>query len=136
MDRSKFNDKREWRKFAVGLGIILAVIASLLLIKARPAYPWFYGAAALVVLTGVLLPLLIKPLFILFSYLGFGLGWLMTRLILTALFFLIITPIGFICRLFGKRFLDLRFDRRPETYWIEKAQDRDREGVSGYENQF
>ncbi len=136
MDRSKFNDREEWRKFAVGLGIILAVIATLLLIKARPAYPWFYGAAALVVLMGLLLPLLIKPLFILFSYLGFGLGWIMTRVILTALFFLIITPIGFISRLFGKRFLDLRFDRRPETYWIEKAPDSDREGVSGYENQY
>lgn len=134
MDRSKFSDKKEWRKFALGLAIILAIIATLLLVKGRASFPWFYGAGMLSVLVGLLAPVLIKPLFVLFTYLGFGLGWVMTRLILAVLFFLVMTPIGLLSRLFGKRFLDLRFDRRADTYWIDKSGEREKTG--GYENQY
>ena len=71
MDKSKFNDKNEWRKFGIGLGIILSVIATIQLIIGRELYPYFYGAGIFVLLIGLILPILIKPLFILFSYFAF-----------------------------------------------------------------
>ena len=36
------------------------------------------------------------------------------------LFFVTITPIGFVMRLFGKDFLRLRMDRRAPSYWIDR----------------
>jgi hypothetical protein len=86
MDKSKFNDRKEWRKFAVGLGIILCAVGIVQLLKGRPVYLWFFTAAGFSVLGGDLTSICVKPLFILF-HLGVILGWFSTRVILAVLFF-------------------------------------------------
>ena len=134
MDRSKFNEKREWRKFGIALGIILAVIATILLIKDKSTYLYFYGGGLFSVLAALVVPIIVKPVFILFLYIGHGLGFVMTRLILGILFYLVITPIGLIARLFGKQFLSVGFSRGESGYWIETAGMGDEK--ESYENQF
>ena len=109
MDKSKFNDKNEWRKFGIGLAIILAVIATVQLIIGRDLYLYFYIAGVLSLTIGLAIPILLKPIFILFSYIGFVLGWFMTRVILSILFYLIFTIIGVASKLFNKTFLDIMF---------------------------
>jgi len=52
--------------------------------------------------------------------LAFFLGWIMSRVILTFLFYLVVTPIGFIAKLFGKKFIDLKFKSSRESYWVNK----------------
>lgn len=136
MDKSKFNSKSEWRKFGIILGIILAIIATILLIKARGGYVYFYGAGFLFILAGLVAPIVIKPVFILFMYFSHVMGWLMTRLILGILFYLVITPMGLLGKLVGKRFLDLKFPAKQESYWLETDKLIDREGENSYENQF
>ena len=123
MDTSKFNDKKEWRKFGIGVAAILTVIATIQLIVGKELFIYFYGIAAFFLFFGLLLPIIIKPVYILFSYLGFVLGWFMTRVILSILFYLIFTPIGLILKLFGKHFLDLKIDKKAGTYWLDKKLD-------------
>lgn len=120
MDKTKFDNKKEWRKFGIGLGIILSVIATIQLIIGRELYPYFYGVGLIVFLVGLVLPILLKPVFILFSYIGFVLGWFMTRVILSVLFYLVFTTIGLILRLFGKHFLNIKFDKKADSYrwWL------------------
>ncbi len=120
MDKSKFKDKKEWRKFGIGVAAILSVIATIQLIVGKDLYPYFYGVAAFFLFFGLLLPIIIKPVYILFSYLGLILGWFMTRVILSILFYIIFTPIGLILKLFGKHFLDLKINKKAETYWLDK----------------
>ncbi len=81
-------------------------------------------------------PIVVKPVFILFLYIAHVMGWVMTRLILGILFYLVITPIGLLGKLFGKRFLDLKFPGKHESYWIETDKLVREEGVNSYENQF
>jgi hypothetical protein len=49
-----------------------------------------------------------------------AMGWVMTRVILTVLFFAVFTPLGFIARLVGKRFLHLAIETSAESYWVPK----------------
>jgi len=134
MDKSKFNVKSEWRKFGIALGIILAIIATILLIKGKSTYLYFYGGGLFTILAALVAPIVVKPVFILFLYIGHGLGFVMTRLILGILFYLVITPIGLIARVFGKQFLSVGFSRGESGYWIETAgMDDEKEN---YENQF
>lgn len=61
-------------------------------------------------------------------------GWFMSRVILVILFYLVLTPTAIIARIFGKRFLELKWDRSQKTYWNyreEQAPDKSR-----YEKQF
>jgi hypothetical protein len=120
MDKSKFNDQKEWRKFGIGLGVILCVIAGVHLLKGHPGYRYFFGAGALTALAAIAVPILVKPVFIFFSYLGVVLGWFSTRLILTVIFFVLLTPISIILKLTGKKFLTIGADRTLPTYWIDR----------------
>ena len=86
MDKTKFKNKKEWRKFAFGVGVILLIIGTVQILLGKTHYPYFYGLSVLVVLAGIVTPVLIRPIFIIFSYIGFGIGWFMTRLILSLLY--------------------------------------------------
>ena len=75
MDKSKFNNRKEWIKFAIGLSIILALIATIQYFYDHTIYIYLYVSSILILLIGLISPIIIKPIFILFSYLGFVLGW-------------------------------------------------------------
>ena len=62
------------------------------------------------------------------------LGWVMTRLILSILFYLIITPIGLITRLIGEDFLSLRDPNGSDSFWNHR--DSTAELNQNYEKQF
>jgi len=134
MDKSKFNNKKEWRNFGIGVSIILSVIAVVQWYFDSGLYLYFFITAAVLLLCALIIPIILKPLFILFSYLGFVLGWIMTRIILTILFYLVFTPIGFLMRLFGKKLLDTSFDRTTKTYWMDR--EKTEFPSVNYKNQF
>lgn len=62
-------------------------------------------------------PRLLKPLQKAWMALAAILGFFMSKLILIVLFFLILTPISLIGRVFGKRFLELKLDKDRASYW-------------------
>ena len=55
---------------------------------------------------------------ILFKF-GIFLGKMISPVIMGAIFFLVVTPIGIIMRLFGKDILNLKY-QNIKSYWIEK----------------
>lgn len=50
--------------------------------------------------------------------LAFVIGWFVSRLLLTLVYFLIVTPIGLGARVLGKSFLDVTFPAKQESCWI------------------
>jgi saxitoxin biosynthesis operon SxtJ-like protein len=48
-------------------------------------------------------------------------GWFVSRILLGLIYFIIVTPIGLISRIFGKSFLALRFDPQKKSYWKKRA---------------
>lgn len=77
---------------------------------------------------------LLRPIQKIWMSLGFLIGWIVTRVILIILFYLVITPIGLLARMLGKHFLDTEFNRNTDSYWIA----REPVGLDkrSYENQF
>ena len=51
-----------------------------------------------------------------------ALGWVNTRILLVLVFFVVITPVAVVMRLFGKDLLSQRLEPGTETYWKPKAQ--------------
>ena len=73
---------------------------------------------------------LVSPGFLRIVYLGtayatFPIGLLTSYVILTVVFYLVLTPIGLLMRLVGRDPMCRRFDRRAESYWVERPQDDD-----------
>ena len=83
------------------------------------------GAGLLLVALGLVAPWILKAVYYPWMALALVLGYIMTRLVLTAVFFLLITPTGMIMRLFGRDPLQRKRDPEAATYWIPKNYDHD-----------
>ena len=49
-----------------------------------------------------------------------AIGWVMSRVVLTLVFAVVLTPLALVARLTGKRFLALGPDRTASTYWVRR----------------
>lgn len=64
-------------------------------------------------------PLVYRPVFSVWMVLVFPVGWMMSRLILAMVYFVILTPIGLFLRWRGHDPLSLK-DAEKKTYWEKK----------------
>ena len=112
--------KKDLRKFGITVGLVFTLLGALLLWRNKAYYYWLFIAAAAFLVPGLLVPVLLRPVHKIWMTVAIVLGWIMTRIILTVLFYLVITPTGLLGRLFGKSFLDLKFDDNAESYWIPR----------------
>ena len=62
-------------------------------------------------------PLIGKTLYTGWMYAALPLGWTMSHLILGIVFYLVVTPIGLVMRVFGHDPMQRRIDREAVTYW-------------------
>ena len=106
----------------MGLAVIALLAGVIAYLFTRKFHLYLFCAAMLFFLIARLQPALLRPLFVLFSYIGYGMGWVMTRVILTLVFFIILVPIGLFSRLLGKKFLDCELRKESLTYWIERGE--------------
>ncbi len=127
-------DKTTLRKFGLTVGTVLLLIGIVLYLTGKSSSVVFGGAGVLLILFGLILPNILKPLNKNWMTLAVILGWFMSRLILFILFYIVITPIGFFLRIAGKDFLNLRTDKNSDSYW-EKREKRVKEKID-YERQF
>ena len=132
--RAVKSDPAHLRKFGLTMGIALAVFGGLFLWRGKAVAPYLFILGAVFLLLAAVLPRALKPVQKAWMALATVLGWVMTRLLLTIVFFVGITPIALIAKLSGKRFLDLGFEPDRESYW-EKRKPHDR-GMERYESQF
>lgn len=111
--------KKELRQFGITMAIVIGLLGGLFLWKQK-SYIYFFIIAGIFLLFGLILPKVLKPIQKVWMALAVILGWIMTRVILSILFFLIVTPVGLLAKLFGKDFLKLKFDKKINSYWIAK----------------
>ena len=96
-------DRRGLRNFALISSGIIAVLFGLLLPWLRshafPSWPWV--VAGVLGGSGLFVPAVLGPVYRVWMRFGHVMGAINNRLIMGLLFFAIITPIGFVMRLFG-----------------------------------
>ena len=109
--------KEEIRKFGIVIGIILLIIGVILLWKRNIYYPMLMITGIFLLGGGLSIPIILKPIYIIWMIFATIMGWLMTRFILSLLFYGLITPISLIARLMGKKFIYLRWDKINNSYW-------------------
>ena len=113
--------KKDLRKFGLTVGGVLLIIAALLLYFEKSSAPYFGAIGGILFLAGILIPQILKPLNKIWMGLAVVLGFFMSRLILTILFYLVLTPIAFIAKIVGKKFLILKYDKSTNTYWEKRT---------------
>lgn len=107
------------RKFGFAFGGGLTLFGSLLLWREKAPAPYVLGGAALVLALAAVLPRALKPLEWLMSRIFLAVTSLLTYVLLTILYLLVLTPLGLIRRLLGKESLGLKPDPGRASYWID-----------------
>jgi len=129
------SSRRELRRFGITSGLLGLVAGIVLWWYGVAVWPWPMGLGIFLMVIGSVFPLLFRPVYRIWMALAIILGWIVTRVILIIVFYAVLTPIGLVARLFGKRFLQPGPDPGQRSYWVRRSHDEmaDRER---YERQF
>ena len=112
--------RSEVRKFGLLFAAIGGAAGAYLAWKGRGGYAIVWGIAGLFLVTGLVLPVVLRPVYRVWMRFAALLGWINTRLLLTLFYVLIITPVGMAMRLFRKDLLDRKLDRDAASYWVRR----------------
>ncbi len=115
--------KKDLLVFGYGLGFIAAVFAVGGIIKHG-----VQGASIILLCWSIIFAVgttfnwpALKPAYYIWMKVAHIISTIVTSIILTAVFFLVFTPVGLFFRLIGKDYLRRRFDPNALTYWEQRS---------------
>ena len=113
---------RQLFQFGIAWVVFFALAALFAAWRGSPVSPWWILALALIPpLIGWIFPGFLRGLFVVLAVVTFPIGFVVSHLILAALYYLVLTPTGLILRLVKMGL----FPKRPEpslpTYWHSRS---------------
>ena len=111
------------RSFGVLLSLVFLIVALWPILKSNNINDvriWSLFLSATFLILGVLKSKILTPLNIGWIKFGNFLGKIIAPLVLAILFFLVVTPIGLLLKLFKKDILNLNINKKIKTYWITR----------------
>ena len=107
------------RSFGIVFFIVFLLIALYPINYSGEIRVWSVIISLIFLVLGLFNSKILTPLNKLWFKFGIFLGKIISPLIMGIIFFLVVTPIGLIMRIFGKDVLNLKYNKK-QSYWIEK----------------
>lgn len=127
--------KRELRNFGLLVGGVLFALALWWWWRGRWGYVFFLAPSLALMVAGAAWPRSLRYLYIGWMTLGIVMGVVVSTILLTLLFYFLVTPMGLIARLMRKDFLHRRLEPDAKTYWM-KRKPLSSKPIERYEQQF
>ena len=127
MDEIKIGSNKS---FGIVFFIVFLLIAAYPLINNGELRIWSLILSLVFLILGLLNSKILYPLNKIWFKFGLLLGRIISPLVMAIIFFLVVTPIGFMMRILNKDLLNLKFNK-SKSYWIEKNEQK-----SKMKNQF
>lgn len=118
-DKPKGNpvDAAHLRKFGAVMAAAFSILSAVAWQHGSGVLPWTVLVAVAFFFVGLLAPRFLAPLEKVWMALAEKMSIVMTLLILTLTFFVLITPIGLLRKLISRDSFELNFNRRLPSYW-------------------
>jgi Saxitoxin biosynthesis operon protein SxtJ len=113
-------EPRDLRKFGLLVGGVFGLLAAWCWWRGKPAFPYLLAASVPLVVLGLVWPRGLKHVYIGWMSLALILGLVVSTILLTIFFYLVVTPIGLLARVAGKDFLSRRMAPEAKSYWIPR----------------
>ena len=126
-EKEKINSNKS---FGIVFFVVFFLIALYPLVNNQNIRFWSLSISFVFLILGLMNSEILTPLNKLWFKLGIFLGKIFSPFIMGIIFFLVVTPIGFIMRILGKDLLNLKYNHN-KSYWIEKNEPK-----SKMKNQF
>lgn len=129
LEINKDPSRKELRWFGLMVGLALGVLGLVLWLKtallfglsSRPTVASLvvWGMALVFPVVYYAVPALQKRLYVGFLYAVFPIGFVVSNVILALAYYLVVTPIGLVMRLFGYDPMERRLRPEEKSYWVE-----------------
>ena len=83
---------------------------------------WALGAVSFVL--ALVQPRLLLPLYVVLMVVAFPIGFVISNVILLALYFGLFTPYSMVLRLIGRDTMKRKFEPEAESYWIDRTDNK------------
>ena len=107
------------KSFGIVFSIFFLLISVYPLLNSDPIYYWSLFISFIFLVLGLMNSKILSPLNLLWFKFGILLGKIVSPVVMGIIFFLVVTPISILLKIFGKDVLNLKFNNN-KTYWIEK----------------
>jgi len=107
------------KSFGIVFSIFFLLISVYPLLNNDPIYYWSLFVSFVFLVLGLMNSKILSPLNLLWFKFGILLGKIVSPVVMGIIFFLVVTPISIILKIFGKDVLNLKFNNN-KTYWIVK----------------
>jgi len=108
------------RSFGLLFFVVFLILALWPLKNGSNINLYFIVVSAIFLILGLINSKLLSPLNKSWIKLGEILGIIIAPVVMALVYFIILTPISLIVRLFGKDLLELSFSKEKETYWVKR----------------
>ena len=119
------------RNFGLVFFIVFLIISLWPLIHGEPIRIWSIIVSLIFLILGLINSKFLSPLNRLWFKFGIILGAIVAPIVMGFIFFLVVTPTGLVMRIMGKDLLNKKYDKKKNTYWINKY-----ENMSSMKKQF
>ena len=107
------------RSFGIVFFTVFLILSLYPLVNSESIRIWSLIISIIFLVLSLLNSKILTPLNKLWFKFGILLGKIVSPFVMGIIFFLVVTPIGLIMRLFGKDVLNLKYNEK-KSYWIEK----------------
>jgi hypothetical protein len=119
-DREVAGKSTSDRGFGLTFAVVFTIIATALWLYNSAGAIWWLVAAAAMACVSFAAPSVLAPLNRLWMRFALLLAYVINPIVLTLLFYAVMTPYGLLTRILGKSVLRKDFDKGAGTYWLER----------------
>ena len=112
------------RSFGVVFFFVFLIISLWPLLNGNPLRVWSIFVAIIFLILGLINSNFLTPLNKLWFKFGKLLGFIVAPIVMGVIFFLIITPTGFIMKILGKDLLNKKYNIKMKSYWINREKSK------------
>ncbi len=125
-------DRKRLRVFALAATVVFAALGTWVYVRhnifgadlAEETAEWvgttLWEVAAVCGLAALLVPGLLRPLYLLLTLMSLPIGWVVSHVAMGVVYYLVLAPIGLAMRLLGRDPLHRRFEPDAKTYWVRR----------------
>tara|TARA_B100000945_G_C19861168_1_gene358476 strand:- start:87 stop:461 length:375 start_codon:yes stop_codon:yes gene_type:complete len=110
------------KKFGILFFIVFLIISLWPLLNNGQVRYWSLIISSIFLVSAFLFPKPLKPLNKVWIKFGETLGRIIAPIVMSLVFFIVLTPIGIILKIFGKDVLRLKSSKK-KTYWLHRNKD-------------
>jgi len=108
------------RSFGIVFFVVFLIVSTWPLLNGYEIRYWSLIISIIFLLLGTLNSKILTPLNKMWFKFGILLGNVIAPIVMSIIFFLVVTPTSLLMKLFGKDILDIK-KNRSKSYWIEKS---------------